>query len=67
MQFNKWSPRFWVTRVTADAKIAGYWTSRMDPREEPSFLRNFDQWFEWCRAKHEGRIQIGGTTWKGGE
>ena len=63
--YRKYSPRFHISRYTADHRIDGYWSMFGDAREEPDLINHFDQWFEWCRAKHEGRIHYNGDVWKG--
>ena len=49
--FRVYRPQFVVTRIV-NGKIKGYWISYGDFREEPSILRDFDGWFEWCLRKH---------------
>ena len=62
--FVRFDPRFWLTRFTESGAI-GFWTFGRDLRQSPNILTHFDQWFEWCLAKHEGRLLVDGKVWKG--
>lgn len=45
-------------RFDHDGTVRGFWSITHDGvPQEPSFLNDFENWFEWCRWKHERKNQ----------
>lgn len=45
-------------RVRYDGEIFGFWATTLNGvPQEPSFLNDFENWFEWCRWKHEKMVK----------
>lgn len=63
MKCARYSPRFFITRATHDGKLGGFWFTEIEIEsgepKEPSFLKNLENWFEWCRWKCEKQLKGG--------